>query len=885
MLYAPFLPIRTVLASMLEKDPYVRVSRSLLSNWCTEFKEKFYVAGEAPTKASANNLIATWWEARKNGGGRPQSMTPSQEAVLAAFCKVYCETMLPSMGEALMREDLLQMIDAFRRANGIGGDTPCSRSVLEGFLNRHKDITLKSGIWEDKKRWQACTRELFEEHFAKLNELLFDSTGSVKKSYKLILSVDETAVVGTNLVVKPNRRAFVAYKGTRSSVRLHSKLGNHMTMVGFADALGSNVPPMIIGTTTAKEDAGIPAAVFEDCNGSPIKLTSKGFMEGNLWWWTLKEYIPSRVPGGLKANVPHQVLVICDNPQTHNLTPDKLNILADMGIDYFTLPHNTSHYLQACDQEIFSVFKQKWKKELAAYMQMNRGDAPGKWEVLGLLQDCYDKAFEKKHILGSFKTAGIVLSDLASCKEAQEACIRRMDTDVGSVLVAPAAAASRDMSTSMSALKNAVEVTKEAFNDRLKQKEKYTKQVMLTKKKIKASKNLHGVSGHVNSPGAIARFQQEEKADKEREEALRIARKDRLKELEEEICRLSSTLEEDSQYHELMVLLKEGDKDQKKEYGKDLTIRRAEMKRKTGEMEAFKKKCHRIDGGDQGAQVLNPRANEVVAIVSVGPPAARPIEDLRADQPWNSLAERVLKNQSTSMSCSPANVPATDTIVRYLVDKMNVHLSQGAAWCVSYVWDFVRDNIHAAVFLLSRLQLLELDSSKVLPNGCFLRGVDNFAEINEDTPVLLQGGYLYFEKARQQWIRSGKVSGDKRGVIERGKEHADCAKDIFGQKQKGNRLYEAFYMTKWDTDLIKVCGVNWTLADQAEVGDLFHWSRKTICGLNRSTKTPAGHDWTYHKPSMVAYMFEAVLSFALDGEFRISDGPGFETYHSFHCKD
>lgn len=166
-------------------------------------------------------------------GGKQPSLKPSQEAQLFDFARQWCSSDLPMNGVGLLKDDVLALMNEYRKANGF--KTTCGRKAVEAFFGRHKQLDLKGAKYTDVGRWKACTKEVIRDHFDELTNVLFDEHRQ-PRGFKQILSVDETALLGANFVLKQNHKVFVSYMGNETA-QLHTQLGNHVTLVGFADVV------------------------------------------------------------------------------------------------------------------------------------------------------------------------------------------------------------------------------------------------------------------------------------------------------------------------------------------------------------------------------------------------------------------------------------------------------------------------------------------------------------------------------------------------------------------------------------------------------------------------------------------------------------------------
>lgn len=142
--------------------------------------------------------------------------------------------------------------------------------------------------------------------------------------------------------------------------------------------------------------------------------------------------------------------------------------------------------------------------------------------------------------------------------------------------------------------------------------------------------------------------------------------------------------------------------------------------------------------------------------------------------------------------------------------------------------------------------------------------------------VQLFGAYVYYDKERGVWIRTGKAENMKK----RHQEHSDEATKKLGKGsfKTNNRFYLKYSFGLWQKIEGRVA-VGWEEKDHAEVVSLFYWSPAILAKLKRSTVYGEGEEHLLKRQvAMVAYLFEHVLDLALDESNRISDNPGFEAF-------
>lgn len=671
--------------------------------------------------------------------------------------------------------------------------------------------------------------------------------------------------------------------------------------------LGSSVPPVIIGTTGKKEGANVkvPAVAFEGSPpGTKLTLNESGFMNAELWFSILKDHIGSNVPGGLLPGKKDQVLVICDNPGSHRLSPAQLEQLAVLGIRYFVLPHNTSHVLQACDQEIFSIFKQMWKAKLVEYMRESVGKAPGKYECLALIRPAYDAAFTFSHIQSAFKRVGIVPQNYDEHQKAVQACIALVE---GSIVSALGKRKDREEAAHINGIPvdevvdcnpvctNAACIMKKSVSDQIQIAQHKANMLKTAGKRMKLGKQLVGkVNGLLNADECVAATAEADKAKLELETKILALQ---LAELEKARTTAQKAEADHAELAEQCKMYKAYPKEELAYVGitkAELKALGEDKKRAKAAMQAAKKvhstvqkemaKGKKKEKGAKGGPGAQEEA-DLIIIGNEGAPAMLSVGHMSTNVAWVEKMEAVFPMDAPT----PVDPQHHAQMVLCLEERLKRHLLCYQGIANSYVWKFVQDNLSAVTYLLLRNQMLTTrgrdDGRQRGMNECLLDQAGFGNEISEaNTPLELQGTYVFKDKPTGAFIRSGKVNGDGRGVVERCKEHSAMAKSLWNRKE--NRLYDAYALEKWDSDLEKYAAVTWKNEHSDEVGKLFHWSSRTVSKLKES-KAIAGlgqkKGWGVYKQHMVGYLFECVLDLALDSDKRISDCPGFECFSGYHC--
>jgi hypothetical protein len=217
-----------------------------------------------------------------------------------------------------------------------------------------------------------------------------------------------------------------------------------------------------------------------------------------------------------------------------------------------------------------------------------------------------------------------------------------------------------------------------------------------------------------------------------------------------------------------------------------------------------------------------------------------------------------------------------------------------------FCWKWVRQNlerISAIMLLQHHVTYDDLDYMNLQDNELCLLSPPNpqthLSALHEATKDL-EGCYLYYNKARGTFVRSGKVVGKTRSFEKRNAEHATSS--LMQQEGSyGSKFYRS-YASKNATDVprdirrgcfeqlecLVAFGFSRTavkarlLVATEGVNNIFSWDSACINGLqklNFREGTPL-EDKQLH---MVGYLAELCYDLALAPKDNVSESPGFET--------
>ena len=206
-----------------------------------------------------------------------------------------------------------------------------------------------------------------------------------------LFNVDETG-----MLLNPKPSKMVCGTGSKNPVSTCSGNKSQITIVGYVNAAGYCIPPMIIYGRKA-----ISAALVEnEIPGTIYGLSSKDWIDQelfDLWFDHFLCYAPSTRP----------LLMMMDGHSLHYCPSVIFTVLLKVK----ALPPNTTHLMQPLDKGIYGPLKVKWRKVCHEFLVQN----PGKIVMQNTFSTLFSKSWMKSmtitNIIAGFKTTGVFPTD------------------------------------------------------------------------------------------------------------------------------------------------------------------------------------------------------------------------------------------------------------------------------------------------------------------------------------------------------------------------------------------------------------------------------------------------------------------------------------------
>lgn len=246
----------------------------------------------------------------------------------------------------LDRKDVVER----RFVNNLPGD-----DWVDSFLKRHKDALSQRWAANIKRARAALTRDVIENYFANLKEVL----RGVPASH--VFNYDES-----NLSDDPGKKKAIFRRGVKYPERVvnFSKSATSIMMCGSAS--GILLPPFVIykgehlwNTWTEGGPKGKPCCSEPCCSaGTRYSRTQHGWIDAETFAdWFAAAFLPhARRLEGRKV-------LIGDNLSSH-LSADIIKNCEENNVSFVCLPPHSTHLLQPLDVAFFRPMKMAWRKVL-----------------------------------------------------------------------------------------------------------------------------------------------------------------------------------------------------------------------------------------------------------------------------------------------------------------------------------------------------------------------------------------------------------------------------------------------------------------------------------------------------------------------------------------
>ena len=262
------------------------------------------------------------------------------------------------------------------------------RKWLKAFLNRNPAISIRKAQPINPGHAANLNPYIVKDYFDKLKDMIEKNNFFDKP--QCIFNMDEK---GCRLTLH-HQQQVMARKGTKRVHLIAPEHAENVTLVVYASAVGSVIPPMVIfkGKRSKPEyNNNLPP-------NTVVCMSDKGSMTTTLFIkWV--EHFSKFKPSGT-------VLLIFDGASSH-LHPGIVEVATANDIILLCLPSNTTHELQPLDKSIFRSFEHYWDTEVLKYWRMHPDRVITKARFGSICAPAFNKSLSITNIGNGFRATGI----------------------------------------------------------------------------------------------------------------------------------------------------------------------------------------------------------------------------------------------------------------------------------------------------------------------------------------------------------------------------------------------------------------------------------------------------------------------------------------------
>lgn len=263
------------------------------------------------------------------------------------------------------------------------------RLWFNAFLKRRGELSLRSAEATSLGRAMGFNKPVVQRFFINVQEIY--------EKYKLgphqVYNVDETG-----LTTVQGSGKVIARKGQKQVGQItSSERGTLVTMVGCINAIGNNIPPLLIFPRKNYKDFMIKNAP----PGTVGVASSSGWITSELFVQWFQHFIRHAKP---TSEAP--VLLIMDNHEAH-ISLQIIKLAKENHVILLTLPPHTSHKLQPLDKTVYYALKKYYNQHCQAWLLINPGKRVTIYDIADILGEAYPLAFTARNCTSGFRSTGI----------------------------------------------------------------------------------------------------------------------------------------------------------------------------------------------------------------------------------------------------------------------------------------------------------------------------------------------------------------------------------------------------------------------------------------------------------------------------------------------
>lgn len=287
---------------------------------------------------------------------------------------------------------------AYDFANKIKVKTPpnweknecASRKWFEGFMSRHKNLSIRTPEHTSFNRAKAFNKENIQEFFNNYDKVLSETPFEGQSIYNM----DETGFS----TVPTKMGKVISEKGAkRVGVMTSQERGTMITMALAVNAAGNSLPPFFI----------FPSKKMQSCFMDNVSPGCVGYANGSGWMCQPEfvKYMEHFIKF-TNSSKESPTLLLIDNHQSH-LSIDAIDLAQENGVTMLSFPPHCSHRIQPLDVSVYGPLKNYYSSACNAWMKSNVGKVLQVRHIPGIVCKTLDLAVTPHNIKSGFRDTGI----------------------------------------------------------------------------------------------------------------------------------------------------------------------------------------------------------------------------------------------------------------------------------------------------------------------------------------------------------------------------------------------------------------------------------------------------------------------------------------------
>ena len=325
--------------------------------------------------------------------GRPTILTTEQEKELSDILKQTAASLY-----GLTPRDTQRLVFDFcekRKIKNNFNKKSCAagRYWLEGFLSRHRSLSVKQAEATSIQRAIGFNRAKVNKFFEILKSILFKDD-HIQVPPSNIFNVDES---GFTICQKVGR--VIAARGRSVGQLTSAEKGKTVTAVCAVSATGVFVPPMIIFPRGRMK----PSLLDRAPPGSVGAANKSGWINEGLFADWFDHFLKSVQPNSR----PEPVLLLMDGHSSHTQNIAVIDKARANNVKLLVFPSHCTHKLQPLDVSFFKSLNTFYNSELQTWLRNHPARGVTENEIPELLANAYGRAATVKNGISGFAATGI----------------------------------------------------------------------------------------------------------------------------------------------------------------------------------------------------------------------------------------------------------------------------------------------------------------------------------------------------------------------------------------------------------------------------------------------------------------------------------------------